>query len=184
MCDKAEVEEQRLVTSQEKLVIIRVHAGVPPTEVTQISDYKNVWSINNYSSASIETCHILSDVGTGNDDTLINDENFSIGNFNISGSLQYYPIWECVGRKLKMLKINKFINSTHFLMVITKGKQVFMFQGATIKATLQFDFLDISYTNNNLNCRWSISQKDFDIWICFLSGKMNLLYAMLSSECF
>lgn len=42
MCDKAEVEEQRLVTSQEKLVIIRVHAAVPPTEVTQISGYKKV----------------------------------------------------------------------------------------------------------------------------------------------
>lgn len=42
MCDKAEVEEQKLVTSQKKLVIIRVHAGVPTTEVTQISDYKNV----------------------------------------------------------------------------------------------------------------------------------------------
>lgn len=42
MCDKAEVEEQRLVTSQEQLVVIRVHPGVPPTEVTQISGYKNV----------------------------------------------------------------------------------------------------------------------------------------------
>lgn len=60
MCDKAEVEEQRLVTSQEKLVIIRVHAGVPTTEVTQISDYKKVLSINNYSSASIETLVISS----------------------------------------------------------------------------------------------------------------------------
>lgn len=39
---QGEVEEQKLVTSQKKLVIIRVHPGVPTTEVTQISDFKNV----------------------------------------------------------------------------------------------------------------------------------------------
>lgn len=113
MCDKAGVEGQKTNHSARKTTVTSlVHAGVPPTQVMQISGHKNVQSINNYSSASIkqqkQMSKIISDVATGNDYTSVNDENSSVGNFNISDALDDIILGNALEEIENVEKFTKF----------------------------------------------------------------------------
>lgn len=144
MCDKAGVEGQKTNHSARKTTVTSlVHAGVPPTQVMQISGHKNVQSINNYSSASIkqkkQMSKILSDVATGNDYTSVNDENSSVGNFNISDACDDIILGNAL-EEIENVENSQNFKMPEFCHSNYKGKPVSMFQGATITGNVTISF--------------------------------------------
>ncbi|CAC5405240.1 unnamed protein product [Mytilus coruscus] len=70
MCDEAGVKGRKTDHSARKTTVTALaHEKVPPTQIIQVSGHKNVQSINEYCSASLnqrqEMSHILSNVGSG-----------------------------------------------------------------------------------------------------------------------
>lgn len=73
---------------------------------------------------------ILSDVATGNDDTPVNYENSSVGNFVIADACEII-----LGNAQKEIGNNEHLQDSlmpKFCQSNYKGKSVFMFQGTTI----------------------------------------------------
>ncbi|XP_071128790.1 uncharacterized protein KIAA1958-like [Mytilus edulis] len=70
MCEEAGVQGRKTNHSARKTTVTALaHEKIPPTQIMQISGHKNVQSINEYCSASLdqqqEMSHILSNVGSG-----------------------------------------------------------------------------------------------------------------------
>lgn len=139
ICDKAGVEGWKTNHSARKTTVSSLmHAGVPPTQVMQISGHKNVQSINNYSSASIEQqkqmSKIRSDVTTGNDDTPVNVENSSVGNFNISDGCDDFKLGNAL-EEIENVKYYKTIQCPDFVTVITKESLCSYFKERQLQTT-------------------------------------------------
>lgn len=88
-----------------------------------------------------------------------------------------------------MLKINKIINFTNFVMLITKGKHVFIFQGAIITGniTIWFSWCQLLGRLYRPDCSWadkqrpgadieSIIKKNNVIWKTIFIRNINCLF--------
>lgn len=93
--------------------------------------------------------------------------------------------WAMQRTKLKMMKIYKILKCPNFVKVSTMESPCSCFKERQLQATLQYHFHKINYIDRTTTLISPCHIK-IDINIFFLSyyGKMNLLYAMLSSKCF